>query len=221
MIAILALWEEGAAGDGTGIALSGGKALRKDAAAGDKQGSSHHRKRANHPQGWDAKFPDLPEDGEVSGTVDKANPTLPLQVWFLKGLLFARLEEPIMSKDKLTETLLAITEVEKRCGADARLSIHPDPPPGRSDSPRSVPDSDPGQSRQGVLRIDGPALRMQDEAGGGVLFLEPGDDQSVTTGFLCNVPVSNDVLYCRCGGILSQRFNESLFCRTCGQEGTR
>jgi hypothetical protein len=156
--------------------------------------------------------------GEVSGTVEKANPTLPLQVWFLKGFLFARLEEPIMSNDKLTETPPVFGDAEKRCGALASLSIHPDPPPGRSASPPTGPGSVPGQARQKVLLIDGPA---PDEATGGLFVMAPGEGRNVTTGFLCNVPVSNDILYCSCGGILSQRFNESFFCRTCGQEGTR
>ena len=126
-----------------------------------------------------------------------------------------------MSNDKLTETLPALGDAEKRCGAFASLSIHPDPPPGCSASPLSGPGGDPGQARKKVLQIDGPALPMLDEAAGGVFVMEPGEDRNVTTGFLCNVPVSNDILYCSCGGILSQRFNESLFCRTCGQEGIR
>jgi len=39
-----------------------------------------------------------------------------------------------------------------------------------------------------------------------------------TSRFLCRVPVANDVRYCRCGGVLSQRFNGSLFCRNCHRE---
>jgi hypothetical protein len=37
---------------------------------------------------------------------------------------------------------------------------------------------------------------------------------------LCRVPVAQDVRYCDCGGLLSQRLNESLFCRTCGRDGS-
>ena len=128
------------------------------------------------------------------------------------------LEESRMSKGKLTETLPALTRSAKISGAHARLSIHPDPLPVRRSSPRPASGCDPEQARQEVLRIDGPVLS---EAAGGVIVIDLGDDQDVTMQFLCKVPVPNDVLYCRCGGILSQRFNESLFCRTCGREGAR
>ncbi len=37
---------------------------------------------------------------------------------------------------------------------------------------------------------------------------------------LCRVPVAQDVHDCACGGVLSQRLNESLFCRTCGRDGS-
>lgn len=121
-----------------------------------------------------------------------------------------------MLKGKLTETPPALRETEKSHGAHARLSIHPVASPVRRSSSRSVTGSDPGRAKQKVVRIDGPTL---DESAGGVIVIDLGDGQDVTTQFLCKVPVSNDVLYCRCGGILSQRFNESLFCRTCGQEG--
>jgi hypothetical protein len=36
----------------------------------------------------------------------------------------------------------------------------------------------------------------------------------------CRIPVAKDVQYCACGGVLSQRFNEALFCRTCGRDGS-
>jgi hypothetical protein len=41
---------------------------------------------------------------------------------------------------------------------------------------------------------------------------------NVTSRFLCRVPVANDVRYCRCHGVLSQRLNGSLFCRRCHHE---
>ena len=93
-------------------------------------------------------------------------------------------------------------------------------PPGHRSSHPSVSGGDPGQATQEVLRIDGPGLSVQNEAASGAIVINLDGDQDVTTQFLCKVPVSIDVSYCRCGGILSQRFNDSLFCRSCGQEGT-
>jgi hypothetical protein len=46
------------------------------------------------------------------------------------------------------------------------------------------------------------------------------DAYEVKTKMLCRVPVAQDVQYCACGGVLSQRLNESLFCRTCGRDGS-
>ncbi|MDP3940335.1 MAG: hypothetical protein Q8R92_19640 [Deltaproteobacteria bacterium] len=57
-------------------------------------------------------------------------------------------------------------------------------------------------------------------AASGVFVLDISENLEVTGKFICKVPVGNDVLHCGCGGVLSQRFNESLFCRTCGKEGS-
>ena len=46
------------------------------------------------------------------------------------------------------------------------------------------------------------------------------EEYRVTDRFLCRVPVAKDVQYCPCGGVLSQRLNESLFCRRCGRDGS-
>lgn len=57
-------------------------------------------------------------------------------------------------------------------------------------------------------------------AASGVFVLDISENLEVTGKFICKVPMGNDVLYCGCGGVLSQRFNESLFCRACGKEGS-
>ncbi len=53
-----------------------------------------------------------------------------------------------------------------------------------------------------------------------MFVLDISENLEVTGKFICKVPMGNDVLYCGCGGVLSQRFNESLFCRACGKEGS-
>jgi len=86
----------------------------------------------------------------------------------------------------------------------------------------------PGLARLTVLAHPQPSPAVIDahpplppSAAGGAFVIDISEDLEITANFLCKVPVSNDVLHCTCGGVMSQRLNESLFCRTCGKEGSR
>lgn len=86
-------------------------------------------------------------------------------------------------------------------GEGSQLSLrmaHPQPAPGGGAAAQPLPSG----------------------AANGVFVVDISEDLEITGKFVCKVPVANDVLYCNCGGVMSQRFNESLFCRTCGKEGS-
>ncbi len=87
--------------------------------------------------------------------------------------------------------------------------------------PRSR-DREPGTDRpeELVLYIEEPMLprRPRPRPSARIDPTDVGEVYRVTSRFLCRVPVANDVRYCRCSGVLSQRLNGSLFCRRCHHE---
>lgn len=115
-----------------------------------------------------------------------------------------------MSKGKCADTTPALIEAETRRAREMNDDVHP--------GPLTAPLQEMARIVPHAPAAGEAAARL---APGGVIVIDLGENMDVTAQYLCKVPVSSDVLHCGCGGVLSQRFNESYFCRSCGKEESR